>query len=746
MRNLAGCAALAVLVGGCGSTGYAVDLDIAEGCGVGAAELQIDVALTPSHSSNPVIVKGPSLFPSGHRHVVVIPPAGTTELTITVRALDGQQHVVAMSAIKVAVAGTEIDYETISFGGCVYDGGAVVDGGADGGMKRLTAISITPTNPQLGKGTSLQLTATGKYSDRSVMNLTAVAVWSSTAKGTATVDKGGLLTAVAPGVVGIEAVVDGVTGFDAVQVTTAALKSIVIAPANSRLAKGTTVQLTATGLFDNNSSQDLSASVTWSSSNAAVATVAAKGGLATGIGAGMTSLTAAQGGITGTTSLTVSVATLTSIAVTPTNPTVAVATVEPFKATGTYSDLSTQDLTGQAAWSSSDLTVATVDNAGNATAKGAGTSTLSAALSGMTGSTLLTVSTATLTSIAIKPVSPTLAKGTSLQLSAIGTWSDGSTQVITTQVTWDSSADMIATVSDAMGSQGVAVGVDKGVATVSATLDNVVGMISLKVTNAALVSLAVSPPSATIPKGTSQQFSAVGTYSDQSTQDLTATATWSSSNVGTATIGTGMMNPGLAFGVAAGMATLTAASGQVSGTATLTVVAVALQSITITPADPTVPNGLTQQFTAMGTYQDNSMQDITQSVLWSSSAINVATVSNAMGNRGSATVVGEGTTKITASTMNISGETSLTGAAAVPLTLVITPMNAMGTLGKATSFTATANFSDKTQKIETAQANWSTNSLALTCIQGSCRAVAMGTYTVTAMWSGLTGTAMLTIK
>ncbi len=89
-----------------------------------------------------------------------------------------------------------------------------------------------------------------------------------------------------------------------------------------------------------------------------------------------------------------SAARLVAIGVTPTNPSIAAGTTQPFMATGTYSDASTKDLTSLVAWSSSDLLVATVSNAagqnGLATGVGVGTTTVSATFSGISGTTNLT--------------------------------------------------------------------------------------------------------------------------------------------------------------------------------------------------------------------------------------------------------------------------------------------------------------------------------------------------------------------
>src|SRR5207248_442594 len=82
-----------------------------------------------------------------------------------------------------------------------------------------------------------------------------------------------------------------------------------------------------------------------------------------------------------------------------------------------------------------------------------------------------------------------------------------------------------------------------------------------------LLSIAVTPANPSIPKGTTQQFTATGSYSDGSIQDLTGSATWVSSNPAVATITAG----GLAGGAAQGTSQVSATSGGVTGSTSLTV-------------------------------------------------------------------------------------------------------------------------------------------------------------------------------
>jgi phosphatidylinositol-3-phosphatase len=79
-----------------------------------------------------------------------------------------------------------------------------------------------------------------------------------------------------------------------------------------------------------------------------------------------------------------------------------------------------------------------------------------------------------LSSVALTPANSSVALGSTLQLTATGTYSDGSTLDVTTQAVWSSSGQSVS-VSNALGSEGLASAASIGTATVSATLDGVVG-------------------------------------------------------------------------------------------------------------------------------------------------------------------------------------------------------------------------------------------------------------------------------
>jgi Bacterial Ig-like domain (group 2) len=237
-----------------------------------------------------------------------------------------------------------------------------------------------------------------------------------------------------------------------------------------------------------------------------------------------------------------------------------------------------------------------------------------------------------------------------------------STQNITGQVSWASSDNAVATVSNVNPTQGLATGQGMGTASISATLGGVSGGTTLTVTSATLMSIAVAPVNGTIVKATTKACTATGTYSDNSTQDITAQVTWGTSNAGVVTVSNAGGAQGTATGVALGMAMITATLAGKSGQTGVTVVAAQLVSITVTPVDPTIAKLGSKQFTATANWDDNTHPDVTNAANWTSSNGGVASVGNTANlNKGLASAgLNAGMTTISAAYAGKTGMTTLT--------------------------------------------------------------------------------------
>jgi 6-phosphogluconolactonase (cycloisomerase 2 family)/uncharacterized protein YjdB len=613
----------------------------------------------------------------------------------------------------------------------------------------LKSLTITPVNSSIANGTSLQLTAAGVFSDGSTHDLTASVTWTSSSAAIATVSSGGVVTAMGVGSATITATQAGVSASTTVTVTPATLTGITITPPNSAIASGTSKQLIATGDFSDGTTQNLTAFVTWTSSNpsvAAVSNTAGSQGLVTGSGAGGARITATYSGVSGSTLMVVTSATLTGITITPPNSGIASGTSKQLTATGDFSDGTTQNLTALVTWTSSDPSLAAVSNAvgsrGLVTGTGVGNATITATLDGVSGSTGVTTTPPILTSIDIAPPNFSLAKGTSLQLTAIGNFSDGSAEDLTTSVTWTSSAPAIAVVSNAAGNQGLVTGTLVGSATVTAMQAGVSGSTTAMVTPAILTSIVVTPATVSIALGTTGQLTATGIFSDGTTEDLTASASWISTSDAIATVGnTG--NPGLVTGTGVGSATITATQAGVSGSATVTITPAVLTSIVVTPAVPSIAKGTTVQLTATGTFSDGTTQDLTLSASWTTAPAGLATVDP----NGLVTGTGVGSVSVTATQGAVSGSGTVTITSAVLKSITITPPNPSIAQGTSVQLTATGVFSDGSTQNLKDTVSWTSSAVAMVTVDpnGLATGTAVGGATVTANQGGVSGAATVTV-
>jgi hypothetical protein len=269
----------------------------------------------------------------------------------------------------------------------------------------LASINVTPPAPQVAAGGATQLTATGTYTDGSTKDLTPTATWVSSAPSVATVSAGQVncsASATGGGSATISATgataTGTTTGSTTVTCLAPVLKSITIAPTQLTLPTGGTAQLAATGNFSSGPAQTITNTVQWSSSVSSVATVSATGLVTCSAGAtmnGSSTISATNGSISASISVTCQAAQLKYIKVTPEkNCEIRAGGKLQLTATGTFASGATKNVTATATWTSSDTGVATV-SAGLVSCKAPhsyydGHATISAAVGSVSGSTYVT--------------------------------------------------------------------------------------------------------------------------------------------------------------------------------------------------------------------------------------------------------------------------------------------------------------------------------------------------------------------
>ena len=478
---------------------------------------------------------------------------------------------------------------------------------------------------------------------------------------------------------------------------------------------GQTVQLSAR-VFDQNNNIMNSATVAWSSSDEAVATVSAQG-LVTAVRNGTARITATSGSATRSIDVTV-MQSAGSIVIAPQTATLMSigATVQ---LTATVLDQNGQAVADAAvAWSSSDEAVATVSAQGLVTAVRNGTARITATSGSATRSIDVTVMQSA-GSIVIAPQTAMLMSiGATVQLTATVLDQNGQA-VADAAVAWSSSDEAVATVS----AQGLVTAVRNGTARITATSGSATRSIDVTVMQSA-GSIVIAPQTATLMSiGATVQLTA--TVLDQNGQAVAdAAVAWSSSDEAVATVSA----QGLVTAVRNGTARITATSGSATRSIDVTVMQSA-GSIVIAPQTATLMSiGATVQLTA--TVLDQNGQAVADAaVAWSSSDEAVATVSA----QGLVTAVRNGTARITATSGSATRSIDVTVMQSAG-SIVIAPQTAtLMSIGATVQLTATV-LDQNGQAVADAAVAWSSSDEAVATVsaQGLVTAVRNGTARITA--------------
>ena len=616
----------------------------------------------------------------------------------------------------------------------------------------LALLQIVPLEVTGPIGNGQQLTLIAYYSDGTTSDATQQATWTSDSPNVALVDNNlgrqGQLYLLSEGVASISASWDGQqvlrTRLDSnsidVTVTAAVLAEIIVSPRNESIPVGVEIDYTATGIYSDLSHQDITDKVSWVSSEASIATVTAEG-RATAVTEGSAAVSARLLDVVSSAILTVTPASIVSIAIEPAFLDGPSGRLARLTATALLSDNSTEDITKLATWQSLDTAIAGVVTSGLlgglVERRTPGETQISASFNSASDVVAVQVSDAVLEAINIQPVNGSVAAGLGVQYEASGAYSDGQIIDLSREVFWQSSDLNVA----AIGQGGKAFTSEAGTAMISATLSGITSSVPLIVTDAVLTDLQLTPASIVAPSGTQSQLTLVGYYSDGSSKDLTAQATYTSSDVNVAVIQTGTSNAGSVNLLSVGSVTATASFGGLQETSNITVTAAVLERIEVTPSNQSRPVGINTQYQAFGIYSDGGSKDITDEVSWSSSNTAVASISQA----GVAIGLSTGSVVITANddASSIVGTTNLTVTNAVLTELVIEPRSLNEPVGTSTQLTARAYFSNGQDEDATTDASWVSSDVSVVDVVGTganagrVTMTGVGSAVVSASWNGI---------
>src|SRR5438309_4671796 len=427
----------------------------------------------------------------------------------------------------------------------------------------VASVAVSPATASLSVGQTAQLTATPKDANGNPLIGRAV-TWSTTNGSVATVSATGLVTAAGAGSATITATSEGKSGTASVTVT----------PVTGQFAIGDSVQTTVAAWVRNTSQPPADPATGTPPSVIGTQPAGVRGVVDSG-----PVLNTTPGGdgairyhvlfasgvsgwvVQGNLAKIVPTVPVASVTVSPATASLTVG--QTVQLTATPKDANGNALTGRTiTWSSSDNTIATVNGSGVVTGVGSGGPvTITATSEGQSGTATVNVTLAPVASVTVAPSSASIAITGTAQLTA--TPKDASGNPLTGRaISWSSSDNTIATVNGS----GLVTGVAVGSVTITATSEGQSGTATVTVVHVAVASVTVSPATASVQVGSTIQLTA--TPKDASGNPLSGrVVTWASSNTAMATVS----SSGLVTGVAAGSATITAASEGQGGTSAITV-------------------------------------------------------------------------------------------------------------------------------------------------------------------------------
>ncbi|MDB4916314.1 MAG: Ig domain protein group 2 domain protein [Gemmatimonadetes bacterium] len=607
-----------------------------------------------------------------------------------------------------------------------------------GGITGSATVVVNPVPPAPVKAVNVSVktnlivaetvTAFASTLDASGGALTGRAVtWSSSNSDVVSVSAIGAVTAVAAGTATISATSEGIQGTATIVVSLppSAVKTVMVRLVDPTPFPGLTSQAIATTL-DVNGVVLTGKSITWSSSNSAVATVSELG-IVTAVSSGAAAITATSEGQIGSAIITVlpPPGAIGTVIVTANPQTITVGHTSTL--TVVLRDNTNAIVTGHSiTYSTSNPTVAVVSATGIVTGVAPGTVSIFAQSEGRTGTVSMVVSPVAISQVLVNASSLTVQPLLSTQASA--TTRDADNNVLTGRtVTWASSNPAAAIVS----TTGLVTGVASGTTSITATSEGISGSVTISVPPVATVN-ATAVNTIRQPGQTTQATASL--LDAASVVAVNRSVTWSSSNPAVATVNS---STGLVTALGPGTTNIQAASEGITGFVVITVPPVA--TINVTAVATILQPTQTTQATAV--LLDASAAVATnRTVTWSSTNPAAATVSAS----GLVTAVASGTTSIKATSEGINGSVTVT---VPPVATVVVTASANNLLLNGTSQMTAVPKDAGNNALTNRSVTWTSGTPAVATVSstGLVTAHQLGTSIITGTVEGIAGNFIITV-
>ena len=344
----------------------------------------------------------------------------------------------------------------------------------------------------------------------------------------------------------------------------------------------------------------------------------------------------------------------------------------------------------------------------------------------------------TLSSINVYSDLVTIPVGESVNLIAIGFYSNGSTSVITDDVVWTSSNTSAITIS---GTQ--ANGIGAGASNISASLDGKTRAISLIGFSATMVSIEVNYQSLVLPGDGQVSLVVTGVYDNGQSINITQGTSFTSNDTSIVTVNAaGVVTPS-----GAGTTTIEIDYGAFNKVLSTEITNSTISSIQVSPIVGSKARGGEQQFIVTANLNDGSNLDITASAGWNSGNENIVEINSS----GYASLLTSGTSAITANYQGFSSSVNFMVLDKTLSSITLSLSAESLSMGVAGQVTCIATYSDDSTEDITESANYSVDNSSVAFVsnnileEGKINTMGQGSVSITASFGGMTSSKTLAV-